>query len=153
MIVEFSLNGEPAHGRVVSPVSLLDLLRDQLGLTGSKSACEQGECGSCSVVLDGDVVCACLVMAADVQGSVVATVEGVAAIGELNDVQRAMHEAGAVQCGFCTPGIVVAATDLFARNPHPDRDEIKEALAGNICRCTGYGAIIRAFEGLAGGRR
>jgi aerobic-type carbon monoxide dehydrogenase small subunit (CoxS/CutS family) len=92
-------------------------------------------------------------MAADVQGSVVATVEGVAALGELNDVQRAMHEAGAVQCGFCTPGIVVAATDLFARNPRPGRDEIKEALAGNICRCTGYGAIIRAFEGLAGGRQ
>lgn len=149
MIVDFTLNGEPANARVVSPISLLDVLRDQLSLPGSKSACEQGECGSCSVVLDDEVVCACLVMAADVEGSTVVTVEGVG--GEtLNPVQRAMHEAGAVQCGFCTPGIVVAATDLFASNPKPSTSEIKEALAGNICRCTGYGAILRAFENLAG---
>lgn len=149
MIVEFTLNGEPANARVMSPVSLLDVLRDQLGLPGSKSACQQGECGSCSVVLDGDVVCSCLVMAADVQGSEVATVEGLAGEGALNRVQEAMNRAGAVQCGFCTPGIVVAATDLFERNPSPTRTEIKEALAGNICRCTGYGAIVRALEAVA----
>lgn len=149
MIVDFTLNGKPANARVVSPISLLDVLRDQLSLLGSKSACEQGECGSCSVVMDGEVVCSCLVMAADVEGSTVVTVEG---IGEdmLNPVQRAMHEAGAVQCGFCTPGIVVAASHLFASNPKPTTSEIKEALAGNICRCTGYGAIIRAFDTLAG---
>lgn len=149
MIINFTLNGERANARVVSPVSLLDVLRDQLHMPGSKSACEQGECGSCSVVLDGDVVCSCLVMAGDVEGSEVLTVEGVADGGVLNAVQDAMLEAGAVQCGFCTPGIVVAATDLFDRNPSPSTDEIKEALAGNICRCTGYGAIIRAFETLA----
>jgi aerobic carbon-monoxide dehydrogenase small subunit len=146
MIVEFVLNGAPASARVMAPLSLLDILRDQLDLPGSKAACEQGECGSCSVILDGEVVCSCLVMAADVQGSAVLTVEG---LGEgLNPVQDAMHRAGAVQCGFCTPGIVVTATDLFARQAHPDTEEIKEALAGNICRCTGYGAIVRALESL-----
>ncbi|HEX6301656.1 MAG TPA: 2Fe-2S iron-sulfur cluster-binding protein [Acidimicrobiia bacterium] len=150
VIVTFTLNGEPANCRVERPLSLLDLLHDELDLPGSKSACEQGECGSCSVILDGELVCSCLVMAADVEGSQVATVEGVAAGGVLNGVQRAMHEAGAVQCGFCTPGIVVTATELFEKNPSPDTKEIKEALAGNICRCTGYGAIVRALESLAG---
>lgn len=151
VIVEFNLNGESATVRVVSPISLLDVLRDQLQMPGSKNACDQGECGSCSVMLDGEVVCSCLVMAADAQGSVVISVEGIADGGVLNGVQAAMDRAGAVQCGFCTPGIVVAATDLFASNPGPSTTEIKEALAGNICRCTGYGAIMRAFEELAGG--
>ncbi len=150
MIVTFQLNGEPAHVRIERPLSLLDLLHDELGLPGSKSACEQGECGSCSVILDGELACSCLVLAADVEGSEVTTVEGVSRDDVLNGVQQAMHEAGAVQCGFCTPGIVVAATELFDRSPHPDVAEIKEALAGNICRCTGYGAIIRALENLAG---
>lgn len=149
MIVNFTLNGDPAHARVVSPISLLDVLRDQLELPGSKNACEQGECGSCTVVLDGEVVCSCLVMAGDVSGSEVTTVEGLGDTSTLSVVQEAMHKAGAVQCGFCTPGIVVAATDLFEANSSPSTDEIKEALAGNICRCTGYGAIIRAFEDLA----
>ncbi len=152
MIVNFRLNGEPAQARVVTPVSLLDLLHDELGLAGSKAACEQGECGSCSVLLDGALVCSCLVLAADVEGSEVITVEGVVDDDALNNVQQAMHEAGAVQCGFCTPGIVVAATELFSRNPNPGTAEIKEALAGNICRCTGYGAILRAFETLAARR-
>lgn len=149
MIVEFTLNGESTQARVVHPVSLLDVLRDQLSLPGSKNACDQGECGSCSVVLDDEVVCSCLVMAADVAGSVVTTVEGMAPDGVLNAVQQAMLAAGAVQCGFCTPGIVVAATELFDANPRPGTTEIKEALAGNICRCTGYGAIVRALETLA----
>jgi len=120
-------------------------------LPGSKNACEQGECGSCSVILDGVLVCSCLVMAADVEGSSVTTVEGVAAEGALHPVQEAMERAGAVQCGFCTPGIVMAAIDLFAGSPSPSSIEIKDALAGNICRCTGYGAIVRALEGLAKG--
>lgn len=150
MIIAFTLNGKPATARVLTPVSLLDVLRDQLELSGSKNACDQGECGSCSVVLDGAVVCSCLVMAADLEGSEVTTVEGVASGGVLNAVQEAMHAAGAVQCGFCTPGIVVAATDLFETNPTPSRTEIKEALAGNICRCTGYGAIVRALEEITG---
>ncbi len=153
MIITFTLNGEAANARVDYPVSLLDLLHDELGLPGSKSACEQGECGSCSVILDGELVCSCLVMAADVQDSEVTTVEGIARGEVLNGVQKAMHEAGAVQCGFCTPGIVVAASDLFETNPRPSTSEIKEALAGNICRCTGYGAIVRALENLAGESR
>jgi len=152
MILTFTLNGEPVNARVQVPMSLLDLLHDDLGVPGSKSACEQGECGSCSVILDGELVCACLVLAADVAGSEVTTVEGIGDRGVLNGVQQAMHEAGAVQCGFCTPGIVVAATELFESNPTPTLIEIKEALAGNICRCTGYGAIVRALEGLAGRR-
>lgn len=153
MIVTFTLNGEAANARVEHPVSLLDLLHDELGLPGSKSACDQGECGSCSVILDGELVCSCLVMAADVEGSEVTTVEGIAGDEVLNGVQEAMHQAGAVQCGFCTPGIVVAASELFEKNPRPSTSEIKEALAGNICRCTGYGAIVRALQNLAGESR
>jgi carbon-monoxide dehydrogenase small subunit len=151
VIVELSVNGEQVSARVTHPGSLLDLLRDDLGLPGSKDACEQGECGSCSVMLDGELVCSCLVMAADVAGSSVTTVEGIGSDGDLHPVQDAMHRAGAVQCGFCTPGIVVAAVDLFTRNPHPTTTAIKEALAGNICRCTGYGAILRALGEVATG--
>ena len=147
MIVDLTVNGERVTARVMHPVSLLDLLRDDLGLPGSKNACEQGECGSCSVLLDGELVCSCLVMAADADGSDVVTVEGIAPAGTLHPVQEAMHRAGAVQCGFCTPGIVVAAAELYARRPEPTLTEIKEALAGNICRCTGYGAIVRALAG------
>lgn len=150
MIVSFRLNGEDTTFRVSYPVSLLDVLRDELAAPGSKSACEQGECGSCSVLLDGELVCSCLVMASDVEGSEVRTVEGLSTDDRLHPVQEAMNRAGAVQCGFCTPGFVVAAADLFDHNPHPSSSQIKEALAGNICRCTGYGAILRAFEELAG---
>ena len=132
-------------------MSLLDVLRDEMALPGSKSACEQGECGSCSVMLDDELVCSCLVMAVDAEGSNIRTVEGMASGDFLHPVQEAMHQAGAVQCGFCTPGFVVAAVDLFEKNPKPSKDEIKEALAGNLCRCTGYGAILRAFEELSGG--
>jgi aerobic carbon-monoxide dehydrogenase small subunit len=146
VIVELTVNGEPVTARVTNPGSLLDLLRDELGLPGSKNACEQGECGSCSVILDGALVCSCLVMAADAANSLVTTVEGISREDGLHPVQEALLRAGAVQCGFCTPGIVVAAVELFARNSHPSTTEIKEALAGNICRCTGYGAIIRALE-------
>jgi len=149
MIVGFIVNGEEVTARVTHPGSLLDVLRDDLGLPGSKNACEQGECGSCSVILDGELVCSCLVMAVDVEGSIVTTVEGIGTEDSLHPVQEAMHRAGAVQCGFCTPGIVVAAVDLFDENPHPSTTEIMEALAGNICRCTGYGAIIRALEDVA----
>ncbi|MGA8039593.1 MAG: (2Fe-2S)-binding protein [Acidimicrobiia bacterium] len=151
MIIDLVVNGAAVTFRVTHPGSLLDVLRDDLGLPGSKNACEQGECGSCSVLLDGVLVCSCLVMAADAAGSEVVTVEGIGDDGALNAVQQAMWQAGAVQCGFCTPGIVVAATDLFQHNPSPSGVEIKEALAGNICRCTGYGAIVRALEDLAGG--
>jgi len=150
MMVSFTLNGSAVTARVQHPVSLLDVLRDELDLRGSKGACHQGECGSCSIMLDGELVCSCLVMAADAEGSEVVTIEGLSPADGLSPVQEAMHRAGAVQCGFCTPGIVVAAAELFDRNPRPTNTEIREALAGNICRCTGYSAIVRALESLAG---
>ena len=150
MIIEFTLNGSETSARVVHPVSLLAMLRDELRLPGSKNACEQGECGSCSVLLDGELVCSCLVMAADVHGSVVTTVEGINRDDGLHPVQEALLESGGVQCGFCTPGFVVTAAELFDSNPPPTTEEIREALAGNLCRCTGYGAILRGLLGLAG---
>jgi carbon-monoxide dehydrogenase small subunit len=126
--------------------SLLFALREKLGYPGSKNACEQGECGSCSVLLDGTLVCACLVLAAQADGHDVTTVEGLAADGELHRVQQAFVDAGAVQCGFCTPGLVVATADLLARSPNPSDDEIREALSGNLCRCTGYAKIFDAVR-------
>jgi carbon-monoxide dehydrogenase small subunit len=126
--------------------SLLSLLREGLGLPGSKNACEQGECGSCSVYLDGTLVCACLVLAGQANGREVVTVEGIASGELLHPVQQAFVEAGAIQCGFCTPGLVVATHDLLRRTPQPTRVQIREALAGNICRCTGYAKIIDAVE-------
>ena len=128
--------------------SLLYTLREHLDLPGSKNACEQGECGSCSVYLDGEVVCSCLVLAAQAQGRDVVTVEGIAGGdgGGLHEVQRAFVEAGGVQCGFCTPGLIVASHDLLRRNPRPSDPEIREALAGNLCRCTGYEKILAAVR-------
>ena len=131
--------------------SLLNVLREHLRLPGSKNACEQGECGSCSVYLDGQLVCACLVLGGQAQGRKVVTVEGLATDQGLHPVQEAYLEAGAVQCGFCTPGLIVATHDLLARVPNPTTTEIREALAGNICRCTGYVKIIDAVH-LAAGR-
>jgi len=133
--------------------SLLYVLRERLGLPGSKNACEQGECGSCSVWLDGVLACACLVAAGQAEGAEVVTVEGLADGGELDPVQAAFVEAGAVQCGFCTPGLVVAARDLLTRSPDPGDAEIREALAGNLCRCTGYEKILDAVRQAARARR
>lgn len=146
-----TVNGEARACDVKGSESLLFALREYLQLTGSKGACEQGECGSCSVMLDGELVCSCLVMAVDAEGSEVVTVEGLGG-SELHPVQKALVDAGAVQCGFCTPGFVVAAAALLDENPAPSSDEMREALAGNICRCTGYGAILRGLETLVAGR-
>jgi carbon-monoxide dehydrogenase small subunit len=132
--------------------SLLHVLRERLGLPGAKNACEQGECGSCSVYLDGQLVCACLVLAGQAEGREVTTVEGLAPEGRLSPVQEAFLEAGAVQCGFCTPGLIVATDDLLGRNPGPTDGEIREALAGNLCRCTGYEKILDAVR-MAAARR
>jgi carbon-monoxide dehydrogenase small subunit len=153
MRVMCTVNGAPmvADG-VWEGESLLFLLRERLGLPGSKNACEQGECGSCTVYLDDLPVCACLVAAGQARGLAVRTVEGLAAAGALDAVQQAFVEAGAVQCGFCTPGLIVAVDDLLRRVPRPDDAEIREALAGNLCRCTGYEMIIDAVR-LAAGRR
>jgi carbon-monoxide dehydrogenase small subunit len=127
--------------------SLLHVLRERLGLPGSKNACEQGECGSCSVYLDGELVCACLVVAGQAEGSHVVTVEGLAGDDEeLHPIQAAFLDAGAVQCGFCTPGLIVATHDLLGRNPAPTDADIREALAGNLCRCTGYEKILDAVR-------
>jgi carbon-monoxide dehydrogenase small subunit len=150
VLLELTVNGEPrAVDDVWEGESLLYVLRERLGLPGSKNACEQGECGSCSVWLDGVLVCACLVAAGQAAGSVVVTVEGIAEPGTLHPVQEAFLAAGAVQCGFCTPGLIVATCDLLERNPTPGDTEIREALAGNLCRCTGYEKIMDAVRAAA----
>jgi carbon-monoxide dehydrogenase small subunit len=126
--------------------SLLYVLRERLGLPGTKGACEQGECGSCTVLMDGEAVCACLVMAATAVNSEIVTVEGITTDSELTDVQQSFVEEGAVQCGFCTPGLIVAVHHLLGKYPQPSEFEIKEAISGNICRCTGYGRVFAAVE-------
>ncbi|MEO3928032.1 (2Fe-2S)-binding protein [Micromonosporaceae bacterium B7E4] len=153
MRIDCVVNGEPRRADDVwAGESLLHVLRERLGLPGAKNACEQGECGSCTVYLDGEPVCACLVPAGQARGREVVTVEGLGpGPGELDPVQRAFVAAGAVQCGFCTPGLVVAVHDLLARTPSPADPEIREALAGNLCRCTGYEKILTAVR-LAAGR-
>ncbi|HEX4804939.1 MAG TPA: (2Fe-2S)-binding protein [Conexibacter sp.] len=147
MRLRVTVNGEPREvDGVWEGESLLYVLRERLGLPGSKNACEQGECGSCSVYLDGVLSCACLVLAGQAEGREVRTVEGIGDGDALHEVQRAFVETGGVQCGFCTPGFVVAAHDLLARVPQPSDVEIREALAGNLCRCTGYEKIIDAVR-------
>ena len=146
MKLAITINGEPREADVWGGDSLLTALRDGFGLPGSKNACEQGECGSCSVLLDGELVCSCLVLAAQADGHEVTTVEGLAQGEELHRVQRAFVDAGAVQCGFCTPGLVVATADLLGRTSSPSDDEIREALSGNLCRCTGYAKIFDAVR-------
>ena len=146
MRIEVTVNGEPKEADVWEGESLLFALREHMGLPGSKNACEQGECGSCSVYLDGTLVCSCLVLAGQAEGRQVITVEGLAGEDELHAVQEAFLEAGAVQCGFCTPGLIVASHDLLSRNAYPTDPEIREALAGNLCRCTGYEKILDAVR-------
>jgi carbon-monoxide dehydrogenase small subunit len=146
MRLELVVNGDRLEADVWAGESLLFTLRERLGLPGSKNACEQGECGSCSVLLDGRLVCSCLVLAAQADGHEVVTVEGLGDGDDLHPVQAAFVDAGAVQCGFCTPGLVVAAADLLRRVPEPTDDEIREALSGNLCRCTGYQKIVEAVH-------
>ena len=147
MKLTLTINGAPHEADGVwEGESLLYTLREHLCLPGSKNACEQGECGSCSVYIDGELVCASLVLAGQAEGREVVTVEGLAAGGELHAVQQAFVEAGAVQCGFCTPGLIVASHDLLSRNAYPTDPEIREALAGNLCRCTGYEKILDAVR-------
>jgi len=144
--VSLRVNGTEVQADCWEGESLLFALREKLGFPGAKNACEQGECGACSVLLDGTLVCACLVLAAQADGHEVVTVEGLADGEQLHRVQQAFVDAGAVQCGFCTPGLVVATTDLLARSPEPTDDEIREALSGNLCRCTGYAKIFDAVR-------
>jgi aerobic carbon-monoxide dehydrogenase small subunit len=151
MLVRSLVNGEWREADVWPGSSLLAMLRDHLALVGSKNACEQGECGSCSVWLDGELVCACLVLAAQAHEAEVRTVESLGAEDRLHPIQEAFIHAGAVQCGFCTPGLIVAVKDLLERDPDPTEDRVREALSGNLCRCTGYQKILDAVL-LAAGR-
>jgi carbon-monoxide dehydrogenase small subunit len=144
--IALTVNGQRCEADVWEGESLLFALREGLGFPGSKNACEQGECGSCSVLLDGKLVCSCLVLAAQAAGHEVVTVEGLAGDGRLHRVQEAFVAAGAVQCGFCTPGLIVAAADLLEHNSNPTDDEMREALSGNLCRCTGYAKIFDAVR-------
>jgi aerobic carbon-monoxide dehydrogenase small subunit len=144
--VSLRINGEQHDADVWEGESLLYVLRERLGFPGSKNACEQGECGSCSVLLDGRLVCSCLVLAAQAEGHDVVTVEGLAKDGRLHRVQEAFVATGAVQCGFCTPGLIVAAVDLLEHDADPSEDAIREALSGNLCRCTGYAKIFDAVR-------
>jgi aerobic carbon-monoxide dehydrogenase small subunit len=150
MRISLRINGEQHDADVWEGESLLYALRERLGFPGSKNACEQGECGSCSILLDGRLVCSCLVLAAQAEGHDVVTVEGLAADGRLHRVQEAFVAAGAVQCGFCTPGLIVAAADLLEHHADPSDDAIREALSGNLCRCTGYAKIFDAVRLAAG---
>ena len=150
MRISLTVNGERRETAVWGGESLMYALRERLDLPGSKNACEQGECGSCSVLLDGVLVCSCLVLAAQADGHAVKTVEGLGSGDGLHRVQEAFVAAGAVQCGFCTPGLVVATADLLERSPAPSDDEIREALSGNLCRCTGYQKIFDAVRLAAG---
>jgi carbon-monoxide dehydrogenase small subunit len=153
VLIRIRVNGEWREADAWEGSSLLAFLRDELQLPGSKNACEQGECGSCSVWLDEELVCACLVLAAQANERQVRTVEGLADGDRLHPVQEAFVDAGAVQCGFCTPGLVVAVTDLLERDPSPDELTVREALSGNLCRCTGYQKILDAVRTAAVSRR
>jgi len=150
MDICFTLNGKSISVQAPGEISLLSLLRDHLQLTGTKCGCSIGECGACTVLLDGNAVTSCLVMAGQVNGRSVMTVEGLAAEdGSLSPLQRAFIEHYAVQCGFCTPGMLMSATALLKRNPDPSEEEIRRAMSGNLCRCTGYDAIVDAISAAA----
>jgi aerobic carbon-monoxide dehydrogenase small subunit len=144
--IRLTINGAVVSRRVATRVSLVDFLRDELGLTGTRAGCEHGVCGVCTVRLDGAVVRACLVLAAQLNGAVVETIEGASDSGEIADLQAAFHQRNALQCGFCTPGMLFAAAELLRGDGVPSRDAIRTALAGNYCRCTGYHAIVDAVE-------
>jgi aerobic-type carbon monoxide dehydrogenase small subunit (CoxS/CutS family) len=148
-----TVNGELRNVLAPASATLLEVLRSSLGLTGSKRGCNHGVCGACTVLLDGKLARSCLTLAADVGERQVTTIEGLAGDNGFSAVQRALIDSGAIQCGFCTPGFVIALTELFAREPRPGREAIRNALSGNLCRCSGYVKIVEAAEHLAGGRQ
>ena len=148
-LIELKVNGESYHVVVEPRRTLLEVLREQLGLTGTKEGCDTGACGTCTVLLDGKPVPSCLVLAVDAQGKDILTIEGMANGPELHPIQKAFVDCGATQCGFCTPGMILTAKALLERNPHPSRAEVREAISGNLCRCTGYVKIIEAIMTVA----
>jgi len=150
--ITLTVNGESVAADVRPRLNLADFLRDQLGLTGTHVGCEHGVCGACTVRLDGEIVRACLTLAVQADGCAVDTIEGISDSGEIGDLQNAFRARNALQCGYCTPGMLITAQDLLQRNPRPDRGEIREHLSGNYCRCTGYHAIIDAVEATARAR-
>ena len=152
MNIALTVNGEPVAADVEPRLHLADFLHDHLGLTGTHIGCEHGVCGACTVRIDGDLARACLVLAVQADGCSVETIEGLSDSGEIADLQAAFHERNALQCGYCTPGMLVAAQDLLRQNPRPTREEIREHLSGNYCRCTGYHAIVDAIEAVAAQR-
>ena len=147
--LDFTVNGERTVLEVSDSARLVDVLREQLLLTGTKEGCGVGECGACTVIVNGSAVCSCITLAAGLNGANVVTIEGVSKNGELDEIQQAILDHHALQCGFCTPGIVMSAKALLDRNPHPTTAEIQEAIAGNLCRCTGYQQVIDAIEDAA----
>ncbi len=149
-VVSVTVNGEPYEVFIDSRTTLLQLVREQLGLTGTKEGCSEGECGACSVILNGRLVDSCLIFGVEANSGQVQTIEGLAVNGELHPVQKAFIECGGVQCGFCTPGMIMASKNLLDQNPTPTEDEIRQALGGNLCRCTGYAKIIDAVQTAAG---
>ena len=144
--ISFALNGKPRQLETEADRRVIDLLREDLGLTGTKEACGSGECGACTILVDGESRLACLMLAAQLEGRNVTTIEGLGSGERPHPIQQAFVEQGAVQCGYCTPGMILASVDLLARNPHPSRLEIREGLSGNLCRCTGYQKIVDAVE-------
>ncbi len=147
--ITLCVNGEWERLTVEPQRTLLEVLREDLGLTGTKNGCERGECGACTVLLDGQPVNSCLVLAVEADGQEVTTIEGLTANGALDPLQEAFIEHGAVQCGFCTPGMILSAKALLDRYPHPTEHQIRQAIAGNLCRCTGYAAIVKAIQVMA----
>ena len=147
--VEAVVNGEPVEFLCNASQTLLDALRDELGLTGTKEGCSSGDCGACSVIVDGALTCACLILAPEAEGRRIETIEGMAPPGSLHPLQQQFLEHAALQCGFCTPGFLIAAKALLERNPNPTEEEIRFGLAGNLCRCTGYDKIVRAVQDAA----
>lgn len=148
-VLSFTLNDDPVEVVVKDHMTLLDLLRDKLGLTGTKKGCEQGECGACTVMLDGLPVNSCCTLAVECEGRNVVTVEGIAKGGKLHPIQKQFIEKWALQCGYCTPGMIMSAKALLDHNPHPTELEIREAIEGNLCRCTGYAKIVEAIPAAA----
>jgi len=144
--IRFTVNGQSEHATVPATMTLLDLLRDRLALTGTKEGCGIGECGACTVLLDGNPITSCLMLAVEADGRNIETIEGEAIGGELSVLQQAFIDEGAIQCGFCTPGMIMSARGLLNRTPNPSDEEIIEAIAGNLCRCTGYEAIVAAVR-------